>query len=241
MVPSARNVDTTARPFSAAASATASSSVVIGTPSVEDDCHRTAFGTHSDWWAPCRCSGWRRKRRCWPPSAPSGRAGRRHRPPRRRRADRIPPRRKQLLDDGRDDRCARRQCPHHRVLGVAECRLGFDGHRRVVDVPARQPRRLVEVIGSAQQRDVGQAGGALAGHGVRWRQRYRFGDQIGRHLVALLFQQGRCAAHLLAVGLLGPQADERDHRRVQRRQRHQGVAHDVIAHIDRQARHADIE
>ena len=49
------------------------------------------------------------------------------------------------------------------------------------------------------------------------------------------------AAHLLAVGLLRPQADERDHRRIHRRQRHQRIAHLRVADVDRQPRQADVE
>ena len=128
---------------------------------------RTGYGRRSDWSAPCRRSRWRRRRRCWPASAPSGRAVRRRRPRRRTRAGRRSPRREKFLDDRRDGRRASGQRAHHRVLGVAERRLGLDRHRRVVDVPTRQPGRLVQVVGSAQQRDVGQPGRALARHGRR--------------------------------------------------------------------------
>ena len=241
MVPSARDVDTTQRPFSAAANATASSSVVIGSPCLGDGWYRTAFGTRSGSWAPCRCSGSRRTRRCCHHPLHSGAQvvviGRAEKGMQiRHRLDR-----KQLLDDRGDHRCARRQRPHHRVLRVAERRLGRDGHRCVVDMPARQPGCLIEAIRPAQQCDVGQAGGALPGHGVGRGQRHRLGDQVRRHLIAFVVQQRRCGAHLIAIRLLSPQAHHRGQWRVQRRQRHQRIAHHLVANIDRQPRHVQIE
>ena len=62
-----------------------------------------------------------------------------------------------------------RQWAHHCILRVPEGRLRLDGHRRVVDVPALPPRRLIEIAGPAKQRDVRQPGvrspGAVFGGG----------------------------------------------------------------------------
>ena len=214
MVPSARSVDTKASPLSSAASATASSSVVIGLPlsderrseHVPTRRHRVDIAIGAE------------RRRCWRPCAPSGRADRRRRRHRRTRADRMSPR-----CGKSSSTIARRPVPlgqrtHHRVLGVAEGRLRLDGHRRVVDVPASTPRRLVEIVGPAKQRDVRQTRGALPRHGLRRRQRHRLGHQVGRDVVALLVQAGQCRAHLVAVGLLRPQRHEPDHRWIKRRQ-----------------------
>ena len=69
----------------------------------------------------------------------------------------------QLFDDARDSRCVRGERAYHPVLRVAECRLRLDRHRRVVELPAVQPGRLVQLGRPAQQRDVGQTRCARTG------------------------------------------------------------------------------
>ena len=103
------------------------------------------------------------------------------------------------------------------------------------------PRGLVQIVGAAQQCDVGQAGRPLPGHGRRRRQRNGFGDQVGRDVLALPIQSRDRGVHLITVGLLCPDGHERDHRRIHRRQCHQRVPHGVVAHIDHQSRHFEVQ
>ncbi len=133
-----------------------------------------------------------------------------------------------------------RERADHDVLGVAERRLRLDRHRRVVDLPPREPRGVVQVCRPAQQRDVGEAGAAFA-EPIGWRDRHRLGHQVGREGLAVVSQQLDGRRDLLPVRLLRPDADDRGHRGSQCRQGHQRVPDGAVADVDGETRHAQVE
>lgn len=148
---------------------------------------------------------------------------------------------KQLLDDAGDSRRVFGERAHHPILGVAERRLCLDGYRCMVALPTGQPRRLVHARGPAQQRNVGQTRCAGTGLDDGRAQRDRFRHQVRGELLTLLCQQLERGRHLLAVALLGPHAHHRGDRWVQRRERHQRLAHGVVADVDRQSGHTQLQ
>ena len=184
MVLSARSVDTTARPLSAAASPTASSSVVIGSPSscyaerrsedVPTRRHRVDIAIRAE------------RSRCWPPCAPSGRAGHRRRRHRRMHADRRSPR------AGRVPRRSRRSSALPASAGApprSGCSRTWTGSRsppvcgRCASGSATWPRPSRRACAAAQR---WQSPRCAARHGVRRRQWHGLGHQVGGHVVALL-------------------------------------------------------
>jgi hypothetical protein len=109
-----------------------------------------AGATRSGWWARCRCSG-------DPPTELVVVLG---------AEEGLDVRdcgiRKQFFDDRGQRRSVRGERAYDGVLDIAEGGLGFEGDRGVVDVPPVPPRRLVEIGGPAQQRNICQTGCARA-------------------------------------------------------------------------------